>query len=870
MAPQTAPAGARVVELLEDLPADPLGRLEALLAGPSVPAFLLADPVTFDVRMPGFASACGVEACAGTSSRAGRYCTPHEHEQRAAKKEGISEVGWLAAAVPKPSNGFRTLETNALPACEICPERDAPTGGLCKTHYNLLRRARLRDPSLDRELWTARQTPLRGYGDCRVQGCPGHPSTPLTLCARHEASYNRAGRPGNVRLPARWDTLRDVDLLQLPLISDAAAFAQWCLEQELAFIPGQVDLRELPPLVVAEIRWGMYAHTVGDRANWHPSLLRTLVRSCLANGVESLLDIDVRDKEWTTQPGHVNRIVKEMSRDLRAVRFTREETRLAGYIDPLYWGVKFRDRASPFNLTSIPQQWLREVTWDVMAEFIDGPSCPRTAAPLEQMRRSVTVLGTWLDQNGPQRGAVPELLTEAVGRDFVVALRRICDEGLPLPGVTLVNGNPSMGTSLSLGLILGGCQRVLRAGLDLHGPATAGLSPRFVVAIPFAGPQPKRKPRPLTDEALAALVDETNLEQLKALDTMNLGASEIWQTQIAVGRRISEILTLRLNCVSVHFGRPVLWHDQTKVGQLDASVPIPQTVYELLQRRQTLTRETFRLTFGRLPSTEEEEKLALFASPWKNPKLHRSVSYEWFNSKFGAWLEGLELPGVTTHQARHRLATDLIKAGASLAHVRRILGHVSERMSEHYIHLAMDDLEMFLRQVWVSGPGSSAPGTLVASPGDADPADIKAMMLDLTVISTPTEGGVCTFQPVVNGGRCPHKLNCNGCDHFALTGADLAYWKRKQEQWTTVVEGAPTQEAVDYLHGLFEPTSHAIAGLETALQALGLLDQALALDIRAPQDYFDDMWSKGWRARDLEALAFPVQRTADQDKEGVA
>ncbi|MDY7091239.1 MAG: tyrosine-type recombinase/integrase, partial [Actinomycetota bacterium] len=37
------------------------------------------------------------------------------------------------------------------------------------------------------------------------------------------------------------------------------------------------------------------------------------------------------------------------------------------------------------------------------------------------------------------------------------------------------------------------------------------------------------------------------------------------------------------------------------------------------------------------------------------------------------------------HQARHNLATSLLRAGATLTHVRRYLGHVSERMAEHYI-----------------------------------------------------------------------------------------------------------------------------------------------------------------------------------------
>ncbi|WP_328835022.1 hypothetical protein [Streptomyces europaeiscabiei] len=42
----------------------------------------------------------------------------------------------------------------------------------------------------------------------------------------------------------------------------------------------------------------------------------------------------------------------------------------------------------------------------------------------------------------------------------------------------------------------------------------------------------------------------------------------------------------------------------------------------------------------------------------------------------------------------------------------------------------------------------------------------------------------------------------------------------------------------DYLHEVFELAARAITGLERALEAVGLLDEAQALDLRRPQDYF--------------------------------
>jgi hypothetical protein len=175
-------------------------------------------------------------------------------------------------------------------------------------------------------------------------------------------------------------------------------------------------------------------------------------------------------------------------------------------------------------------------------------------------------------------------------------------------------------------------------------------------------------------------------------------------------------------------------------------------------------------------------------------------------------------------------------------------------MAEHYVHLAHSDLEDVLQHVWVAGPGAVTPGELLTS--DNAPLTrehAQALAVDLSRRSTPTEGGFCTFQPVVDGGACPWNLDCGHCDKFVLSGADLLYWRRKREQWRQLAEGAPDDATAEYLHRCFEPTAAAIDGLESALSGLDLLDEALAMDLRKPQDYFQRVWSTAFRAADLAA-----------------
>jgi hypothetical protein len=76
-----------------------------------------------------------------------------------------------------------------------------------------------------------------------------------------------------------------------------------------------------------------------------------------------------------------------------------------------------------------------------------------------------------------------------------------------------------------------------------------------------------------------------------------------------------------------------------------------------------------------------------------------------------------------------------------------------------------------------------------------------------------------------------------------------------------------TDEMADWLHEQFEPTARAIAGLERALAGLGLLDDALALDLRRPQDYLHRLWAVGFRTSGL-AIVADLEHTHDHPRDG--
>ena len=141
-----------------------------------------------------------------------------------------------------------------------------------------------------------------------------------------------------------------------------------------------------------------------------------------------------------------------------------------------------------------------------------------------------------------------------------------------------------------------------------------------------------------------------------------------------------------------------------------------------------------------------------------------------------------------------------------------------------------ENMTRHLQRVWAAGPGMDKPGTILLRPNNLTSSDpsAAASRIDLTVVSV--EHGLCRYGPVVGGKNCPFNKNCtsgpNGpCEHFVLTGADLAYCERKCAAAFHFAEGAPSDETRDYIlsSGTRGPV---LSGLRQVLDELGLLEEA--------------------------------------------
>jgi hypothetical protein len=146
--------------------------------------------------------------------------------------------------------------------------------------------------------------------------------------------------------------------------------------------------------------------------------------------------------------------------------------------------------------------------------------------------------------------------------------------------------------------------------------------------MPTAGRVIQRSRPPFTDGVARALAHEASLQALaQDHDPFDCGLRDAWETIIVTGRRCSEVLELRLDCLGRYGGLPMLWHDQTKVGSYDEAIRIPERTSQLLEARQRKTLDLFRERNNRPPAPGERAAMALFPTNFRNRDCRHALSY---------------------------------------------------------------------------------------------------------------------------------------------------------------------------------------------------------------------------------------------------
>ena len=642
---------------------DRLEILTALISAPSFDPLFRGDIIKIPAGHPVYRWNC-LAGCERTVMGHGDLCAAHQVLWRRYRDEGGTRAGFLQAARPfGPGNGIEEHP------CRICPGLPASHLTLRLCHHHQFRWYNYRDQHGDAAgfgQWLACQEAAAGDGRCRVRVCPETAFSPLGLCSRHDARYQRDGRPGDAVLPSQWANRYERTGQAVPVEhADEPAFRRWCATTAAVPRPDQVNLRGLHPLLRAEIQWGMCWHTRRQHWKWELSPIQRLAdygRDC---GLRSLTDLAPGDPGLRKAAGREGALIASaIAGGLHSLYVTPAGTREAGDILTEHFGRKLSDRGSRIDLDRISQRWLRDLVWDHFADVLRSPSCPRSGSTFDHTRRAGLELSAFLEACAPGGGHDPRVLTAGHMHKFAADQRQRELDGLTSLGARGVHGKPSTVTANTRQAVFHRTRRLLRGALESGEAGRLGLDRGFITAMPAADRVIQRSRPPFTDGVARALADEANLQALaRDHDPLDRGLRDAWETIIVTGRRCSEVLELRLDCLGRYGGLAMLWHDQTKVGNYDQAIRIPERTSQMLQARQRKTLDLFQERNNRPPTPGERAAMALFPTNFRNRDCAHALSYSWFHKGFKNWIDDLGIGRQVPHQARHSLATSLCAPG---------------------------------------------------------------------------------------------------------------------------------------------------------------------------------------------------------------
>ena len=479
----------------------------------------------------------------------GDLCAAHQVLWRRYRDEGGTRAGFLQAARPfGPGNGIEEHP------CRICPGLPASHLTLRLCHHHQFRWYNYRDQHGDAAgfgQWLACQEAAAGYGRCRVRVCPETAFSPLGLCSRHDARYQRDGRPGDAVLPSQWANRYERTGQAVPVEhADEPAFRRWCATTAAVPRPDQVNLRGLHPLLRAEIQWGMCWHTRRQHWKWELSPIQRLAdygRDC---GLRSLTDLAPGDPGLRKAAGREGALIASaIAGGLHSLYVTPAGTREAGYILTEHFGRKLSDRGSRIDLDRISQRWLRDLVLGPLRRcpaVTVLPALRQHLRPHPARRPGTERLPGGLRSRRRSRPPGPH------GRAHAQVRRRPAAARARRADLAGSQGRPRQAVDRD---------RQYQAGrLPPHPAAPArgagvrrglplGLDRGFITAMPAAGRVIQRSRPPFTDGVARALADEANLQALaRDHDPLDRGLRDAWETIIVTGRRCSEVLEVRLDC----------------------------------------------------------------------------------------------------------------------------------------------------------------------------------------------------------------------------------------------------------------------------------------------------------------------------------
>ncbi|WP_420753445.1 tyrosine-type recombinase/integrase [Rhodococcus sp. O3] len=535
----------------------------------------------------------------------------------------------------------------------------------------------------------------------------------------------------------------------------------------------QVDLRGLPPRVVAEILFGLqYRYRAGSITEMHR--LRPLCNQARAQKVGTLEDLVTLTK----------RIESLRSTIVKATRVVLSDPETERHKD--VWNLAvFGQGNRTLDFTGITQPWLREVAKYWVSEDMPRRRGDAIGGIMQTYIASLTRLSESLRLHRPEdHGNIPALLDRTDAVTFLNRLAYLTSAGTITQNMRIID-----------------CRNVKRVlndlrnrGRRLPGDTFTALPTEFTFLaedIPKhdGGDEPGRS---VPERVLAQLCSALPLLEERSGSSIRVAIELLIDT----GRRPDEICRLPFDCLGNGGGdKSVLIYHDYKNNRPGRRLPIADATAEVIRSQQRTVRRRF-------PDTPLDE-LALLPGPKRNPHGTRRLTDATLSWAHRAWVDALpplladgdiefDKSAAVPYAYRHSYAQRHSDAGVPPDVLRDLMGHKTMRTTQIYYRISGQRMRQAVEKVAAHQFDRNGQRTWQHTQAALDDEHAR---LQIGQVSVPF--GVCLEPSNVKAGghACPFRFRCLGCGHFRTDASYLP-------------------ELKDYLHTLLRDRERVLAAGE--------------------------------------------------------
>ncbi len=665
---------------------------------------------------------CRAEGCRTTAQQRARVCVSCQR-RLAACGLSVSQLAVLPAR-PCPVRGPGAC---AVQGC--AREQVSAPAALCRSHLDLQRAL---GGSVEDFLAHPTARPLAACGPCAVAAC--------TRQRRHpDGEYCD---PHQMRLRAA----READ----PALDEG----HWRSVGTAIGRGGQISLRGLPPLLIAQVLIGLQQRCRVSAVKTKEADLRAVIDDLRRQQVTTIGDYALAGDRSLAFHGLVNCLAVHARRALATpeTEVVKDE-----------WDLVLFGHRGSVDFTGISQCWLRETAKRWAADDLPGRRIRpgRITSGGGAIRHHVGCLGR-LSQSlrvRPDRGDRPA----ALGRgDMEAFLHRLAY----LESAGQITGDARIRACREVRHVL---TRARAIGLTRPGGPAAGLGEDFAIHLGDVPIQPERgeSGRDLPPHIMRQLCAHLDLLTTPEMRT----AVEL---AIDTGRRPEEIAALAFGCLARdQDGAPVLIYDNHKAGRAQRRLPISENTAKVIVVQQQRVRSRF-------PGTAVSE-LKLIPTDRRNPGGRKAITAFTFGFAHRTWVsrmpvlrtsDGIEFDKwrIFPYAYRHTYAQRHADAGVPIDVLRELMDHrkldttrqyysVGEkRRREAVDRVAAMQFDRHGNRIWRHAQ-----------------ALLDSEHVRRSVGETAVPFGVCAEPSNVTAGgnACPYRFRCVGCDHFRTDASYL-------------------------------------------------------------------------------------------------